>query len=107
MRVFFLALAKYLRRVALAFDLCMNVVTGGNFDETISSRVQRVSDLHHSWRAIYKTPFILLAKIIVGFLNLLQKHHGIFAEANDLIRAEYIAAVLKTAQGAPQPTQSK
>ncbi len=84
----------YAAKFLLATDIWVNVgLCNGNPGETISARVQRASDAHHGWKGIYKRPLILLAKLLVGGLNLLQAHHGIGAEHGDLARAEFIVGL--------------
>jgi len=83
----------YGMKCALALDLFVNALTDGNLGETISARVQRASDAHHGWRGIYRYPAILLAKLLVGGLNFLQAHHGIYAEEGDAARAELVQAI--------------
>lgn len=78
---------KYPHRVAVAFDIFLNVLTGGREDETISSRVRRISDAHPSWKC---WPNIGLAKLINWCLNLFWPNHGLHAAAGDLERAESI-----------------
>lgn len=76
----------YIHRVLVAIDILVNVIAGGNEDETISSRVRRISDAHPEFSF---NPFILLAKLINGGLNLIWRNHGEHAEAADLERAEH------------------
>jgi len=83
----------YAVKLLLATDIWWNAATDGNPGETISARVQRASDAHHGWKAIYKRPLLLIAKLLVGGLNFLQRRHGIGAEQGDLARAQYIVAL--------------
>lgn len=80
----------YPMRLLVALDLFANVVCGGRFGETISSRVQRASDAHHTWRTAWKWPGIVIAKLLLGGLDWIQGRHGVLAEAGDLARAEMV-----------------
>lgn len=101
----------YAVTVLLAFDIFMNALTGGHPGETISARVQRASDSHHAWHNLWKWPGLVIAKLLVGGLNYLQKRHGVGAEYGDLARARYIVALessvlddsLAAARGQPLP----
>lgn len=63
----------YLHRDLVALDQDMNVDTGGMPDETISSRVRRISDAHPKWAW---NPGVWLAKALNACLNLIQPNHG-------------------------------
>lgn len=80
----------YGHRFLVALDIFVNVITGGNEDETISSRVRRISDAHKgfSWNLL-----IWFAKLLNAFLNLIQRDHGQHAEAGDLERAEHVEEI--------------
>lgn len=81
----------YFVKFWFALNVFVNVgLLNGNPGETISSRVQRLSDAHHGWHEIWARPLLLLAKLLVGGLNWIQPHHGLHAEAGDLARAEII-----------------
>lgn len=90
---------KYFHRVAVAFDIFLNVLSGGREDETISSRVRRISDAHPSWKC---TPNIALAKIINASLNVFWPDHGQHAQAGDLERAQSTEAVEDKALDLPK-----
>ena len=77
----------YIHRALVALDIFVNVLTGGNEDETISSRVRRISDAHKGWSW---NPGVWIAKTLNWFLNRLQADHGQHAEAGDLERAEMV-----------------
>jgi hypothetical protein len=93
----------FLHRVAVAADQDLNVDTGGLPDETISSRVRRISDAHPRWSW---SPGVWLAKVLNAGLNLVQRNHGQHAQAGDLGRALKVAATeqaeLGLADAAPQ-----
>lgn len=78
---------SYFHRDAVALDQDINVDTGGQLDETISSRVRRVSNAHPKWGW---NPGVWLAKTLNAGLNLLQKNHGAKAQAGDLERAQAV-----------------
>jgi len=86
----------FLHRVAVAADQDLNVDSGGLPDETISSRVRRISDAHPrcSWN-----PGVWLAKTINAGLNLLQNNHGQRAQSGDLERALKVAATERRSLG--------
>lgn len=95
----------YVHRDLVALDQDVNVDTGGNPDETISSRVRRVSDAHPGWSW---NPGVWLAKSLNAGLNLLQANHGAKAEAGDLERAQAIIQVEDKALGiAPDDAQGQ
>lgn len=76
----------YAHRILVAFDIFVNVVVGGNEDETISSRVGRVSDAHpNNWTW---NPGVWIAKVLNGWLDCIQPDHRQKAQAGDLERAE-------------------
>jgi hypothetical protein len=79
---------SYLHRDAVAVDDAANVFTGGNLDETISSRAQRAADRGTE-----------LGKVISGGLDVIQPNHGHLAEGGDLQRAETVAAIEEKAPG--------
>ena len=80
----------YIHRGLVALDIFINVLTGGNEDETISSRVRRVSDAHKgfSWN-----PGVWIAKTLNTALDIVQRDHGQHAEAGDLQRAETVERI--------------
>lgn len=80
----------YIHRALVALDIFVNVLTGGNEDETISSRVRRISDAHRGWSW---NPGVCIAKTLNAGLNLIQRDHGVHAEAGDLERAEMVERI--------------
>lgn len=70
----------YLHRSLVGLDQFVNVLTGGNPDETISSRSQRAAARGD-----------LVGKFMTWWLSKLQSQHGLKAEAGDLERATSIA----------------
>lgn len=84
----------YIHRALVAIDIFINVLTGGNEDETISSRVRRVSDAH---KGFSRNPGIWIAKALNIALNFVQRDHGQHAEAGDLERAERVEHLEDTA----------
>jgi hypothetical protein len=80
----------FLHRVAVAADQDLNVDTGGLPDETISSRVRRITDAHPhgSWN-----PGVIFAKALNAALNFIQRNHGQKAQAGDLQRALTVAEI--------------
>jgi len=64
----------YLLRVLIAFDAFWNVVFGGRFGETISSRV----GLRHAW----------YDQAVAYALNEIQPHHTELADEHDQERDE-------------------
>lgn len=76
---------KYLHRVAVALDICANVLLKGREDETISARVRRLSD---TYKGLSANPLIWIAKVLNGWLNFVEFNHGHGAEIGDLVRAE-------------------
>lgn len=82
----------YIHRALVALDIFLNVITGGHEDETISSRVRRISDENNHWSW---SPFVVLAKMLNFFLDMLQKNHGLHAAAGDLERAEEVEKIEK------------
>lgn len=80
------ALAQpYWRRALTAFDVMVNVWTGGAPDDTISSRMQRwkTDDVPRPNKAKKA-----VGKFMCGWLGLLQKDHDLKANAGDLGRAK-------------------
>jgi hypothetical protein len=86
----------YFHRDLVALDQDLNVDTGGLPDETISSRVRRVSDRHpgFTWN-----PGVWLAKALNAGLNLIQPDHGQRAQAGDLERGLRVAETEQAALG--------
>ncbi|MGH7744533.1 MAG: hypothetical protein ACREQ5_06900 [Candidatus Dormibacteria bacterium] len=75
----------YLHRCAVALDIFVNVLTGGNEDETISARCWRWAQAQHT--------FILwhwLGRIVSMSLDWIQTDHGEAAASGDLERATTI-----------------
>jgi hypothetical protein len=79
---------SYLHRVLVAFDQFGNVVLGGHPDETISSRSARAAARGD-----------LLGKFMCWWLDKIQAHHGVQAEAADLGRAETVEQIEDRALG--------
>jgi glutaredoxin-related protein len=86
----------FVHRVAVAADQAVNVDTGGLPDETISSRVRRISNAHANWGW---NPGVWLAKALNGGLNIIQRNHGQRAEAGDLERALRVAETEQVSLG--------
>jgi hypothetical protein len=78
----------YLHKVLVGLDQFLNTAAGGNPDETISSRSQRLSDQGNEF-----------AKLLTYGLDLIQKDHGRKAEAGDLERTEKVEAIEKETLG--------
>lgn len=105
------------RRVAVALDQDLNVDTGGLPDETISSRVRRISDAHPGWNpkgwagppTRWRTGAlgVWLAKALNAGLNLIQNNHGRRAQAGDLERALEVADTERKALGIECEDSSK
>lgn len=90
----------YLHRDLVALDQDINVDAGGLPDETISSRVRRVSDAHPNYRGW--NPGVWLAKALNAGLNLIQANHGAKAEAGDLQRANTVQQTEEKALELPE-----
>ena len=88
----------FVHRIAVAADQDLNVDSGGLPDETISSRVRRISDAHSRWGW---NPGVWLAKALNAGLNVLQRDHGQKAQAGDLERALKVATTEQSALGLP------
>ena len=71
----------YLHRLAVAFDIFVNVLFRGREDETISARSYRAALEGKLW-----------GRILNACLNLIQANHGAKAAAGDLERAQSIAS---------------
>ena len=80
----------YLMRVLVGADEFTNVAAGGNLDETISARAQRLSDAGNEF-----------AKLLTRGLDELQPQHGRKAEAGQLAQGEAIVGVEEKALGLP------
>lgn len=90
----------YLHRGLVALDQAASTLTGDRVpDETISSRVRRVSDAHKGWSW---NPGVWLAKGLNAGLNLIQKDHGQKAQAGDLERDKEDEQVEEQALGQKQ-----
>jgi hypothetical protein len=87
---------SYPHKVLVALDQDVNVDTGGSPDETISSRVRRISDTHPRWGW---NPGVWLAKALNAGLDLIQKNHGAKAEVGDLQRARTAVTTEEKALG--------
>jgi|SRR5580658_10268098 hypothetical protein len=72
----------YPKRLLIALDIFMNVLTDGDPDETISSRSARAAEQGKTWG-------IEMSK----FLDLFQKDHGAKAVAGDVARATDIQTI--------------
>lgn len=81
---------SYPHKVLVALDQDLNVDFGGLPDETISSRVRRVSDAHPEWG---KNPAVWLAKLINAGCDCVQGNHGAKAQAGDVERAQNVIKV--------------
>jgi hypothetical protein len=96
-------------RVAVALDQDLNVDAGGLPDETISSRVRRISDAHPGWNpanwAAAPAPWrvgvlgVWFAKALNAGLNVVQTDHGQHAQVGDLERALKAAETERKALG--------
>ena len=75
------AAEAYPKRLLIALDMFINVLTDGDPDETISSRAARAAQQGKGWG-------IEMSK----FLDLFQKDHGAKAQAGDTVRAEDVVA---------------
>lgn len=95
---------SFARKALVALDQDVNVDTGGLPDETISSRVRRVSDTHPKWGW---NPAVWLAKALNAGLNVIQSDHGQRAQAGDLERALKVAETEQAALGAECEDSSK
>jgi len=69
----------YLHRTLVGLDQFMNVITGGDPDETISSRAARAAEKGKTWG-------VELSR----FLNTFQSDHGVKAQAGDTARADKV-----------------
>jgi hypothetical protein len=78
----------YLHRTLVGLDQFTNVLTGGNPDETISSRLARSAEQDHT-----------VGKVGSAILNLFQKDHGPKAQAGDAERAERIETIEEQSGG--------
>lgn len=86
----------YVHRDLVALDQDINVDAGGLPDETISSRVRRITDAHPGWSW---NPGVWLAKALNAGLNLIQANHGAKAQAGDLERAQAVEQTERKALG--------
>lgn len=90
----------YLSRLGTGFDVFLNEITGGNNDETLSSRMARWDRRPSGFRH-------RLGRLICKGLNLHEKNHGAIAEADDLGRAKKVEEIecrtgnLPTCNGKP------
>lgn len=85
----------YVRRLPVDLDIAIDEAADGPMDETISSRVRRISDAHPKWGL---NPGVWLAKALNAGLNLVQSNHGAKAEAGDLERAQNEVAIEEKAE---------
>jgi hypothetical protein len=86
----------YVRRLPTAFDLFINAITGGQLDETISSRCSKGA-LAGNW----------FAKFMVWWLDLIQPDHLQKAPEGDEVRAQEAVADLEKNTGTTPPTFQK
>jgi hypothetical protein len=94
----------FAHKALVALDQDVNVDTGGLPDETISSRVRRISDAHPKWGW---NPGVWLSKALNAGLNVIQKNHGQRAQAGDLERAITVVETEQKALGAACEGSSK
>ena len=80
----------YLKRDAVGFDQLVNVLTDGNPDETISSRMARWAT---EGTGLKRDIGVAVSKA----LNLAQPDHGAKAEAGDLERAQKVVSIERAA----------
>jgi hypothetical protein len=80
----------YIHRTLVGLDQFVNVIAGGNPDETISSR---------SERAAKRGDFV--GKAMCWWLDKLQKNHGEQAEAGDLERSTNVQNIEDNALNVP------
>lgn len=73
---------RYVHRVLVTLDQFVNVVFGGDPDETISSRSARAAE-RGDW----------LGKFMCWWLDKLQSNHGEKAECGDLERAKTVEQI--------------
>jgi hypothetical protein len=76
--------STYVHRVLVAVDLCCNVIIGGDFDETISSRAGEARDKKHQWGCA-----------LCWLLDKIDPRHCMGAILADLQRADSAAADLE------------
>lgn len=82
----------YFKKDLIGLDQFVNVETGGNPDETISSRMAR-------WDTESTGARHEIGKIISEGLDLFQADHGAKAEAGDLERSEAVRSIENKALG--------
>jgi uncharacterized protein YfaQ (DUF2300 family) len=75
----------FLHRTLVGLDIFANVLTGGNEDETISSRSSRAATQGKKWG-------IVMSK----FLDIFQRDHGPKAQSGDVERAQAVIAAGRT-----------
>lgn len=80
----------YVHRTLVGLDQFVNVIAGGNPDETISARSARAAKRGG-----------VVGKFMCWWLDKLQKNHGEDAEAGDLERAQNIQNVEDNALNVP------
>jgi hypothetical protein len=81
----------YLHKDLVGLDQFANVLSGGNPDETISSRSARAAEQGKTWG-------VVMSK----FLNLFQRDHGPKAQAGDVERAEAVEKIEDSSGGLKQ-----
>jgi hypothetical protein len=78
----------YVHRSLVGLDQFTNVLTGGEPDETISSRAARADEQGKFW-----------GRAMTRFLNFFQSDHGPKAQAGDVERAKVVAGLEDTSGG--------
>ena len=86
------AAEAYPKRSLVAFDQLVNVLTDGDPDETISSRMARWATEDTGLKKDIGTA-------VSKALDLAQPDHGAKAEAGDIARSENVIAIEKQAEG--------
>jgi hypothetical protein len=79
---------SYFRRALVGLDQFVNVLTGGNPDETISSRSERLAAKGNRF-----------GKFMSWWLGKIQKQHGELAEVGDATRAQQVEQLEDNALG--------
>jgi hypothetical protein len=78
----------FIKRDLIALDMFANVLTGGNEDETISSRLARGAEQHH-----------VVGEVGTKILNLFESNHCVKAQAGDVYRATTVEKLEKQSGG--------
>ncbi len=87
----------YFQRVLCAVDQFLNVLTGGNLDETMSARSARYWRTQQGAWVVWRK----FGEFMCWWLDIIQSLHDIKAEAGDLARAEAIVNLERSALGLP------